>query len=204
MFPCKIVPLFLAVSLVGIAGANAQTANNDFKVSKVTPTLVDSPNFPGGSDKRTARGKKWLEVEAAFDWQPRLKDPKFLNEVTLTYYILLNNAQANPDGKPTLLTATVTHIDTPQERDMHSVMYVSPRSLEKLFGGAAPTTPQAALIDVGVTLSSQGQVVAEASWKSRSGAWWPQYAATEGVILQKKDTPFASLAWDYYEPTKPK
>jgi hypothetical protein len=78
-------------------------------------------------------------------------------------------------------------------------MYISPRSLERFFGGRAPADLNSSLIDVGVTVSKQGRVIAQKSMRSTSGAWWPQYQQLPGFLLAKQDTPFAPLNWDYYE-----
>ena len=58
---------------------------------------------------------------------------------------------------------------------MHSSVYVSPRTLERFFDGKLLPAEQA-LVDVGVTITKQGQQVASASWKSKSGEWWPQFS----------------------------
>lgn len=204
----KFVPLLIAASVVSITGAMAQSANSDFKLTKVTPELFDTPtpNSGGNFNKKANRPAKWLEVETSFDWQPRLgpKDPKFLDELTVTYYILLNNANTNVDRQPTLLVGTVTHVNIMPGRDLHSSVYVAPRTLEKYLG-AAPNNAAAAVLDVGVTLTSKGQPAGEIVWKGK-GAWWtnPQYKQVQGDVLTKNDTPFAHLSWDYFEPIKTK
>lgn len=183
--------------------AAAQPANTDFAISKITPDLVTTPEYNvsfGPKNKKVAKNKDFLEVEVSFDWQPRDKKPEFLDELTFNYYILLNNkSRENPEG--TLLTGSVTHIAIPQAKALNSVMYVSPRTLERFFEGKSPGTASAAVVDVGVTITKQGQLVAEASWKGR-GQWWTQLQQVPGYVLNKNETPFAPLAWDYYEAIK--
>lgn len=200
----KVLPAtILALTLFLGASAHAQL-NTEFKITKVEPAFQESPNInAGGYTKRGPRAKQWLEVEVTFDWQPRMKDPKYTDELTFTYYILLNNPSKDAP-KGTLLVGTVTHSSIPQEKDMHSVAYVSPRALERFFDGKVPANAQQAVIDVGVTISKQGQLVAESSFKSKTGAWWPQFQQTPGYVLNKSETPFAPLAWDYYEAIKSK
>lgn len=197
-------PLALLLSLALVSTSLlAQPANTDFKIAKITPDLVTTPEYSvnfGPKNKKVAKNKDFLEVEVSFDWQPRDKDPAFLDELTFNYYILLNNkSRENPEG--TLLTGSVTHIAIPQARALNSVMYISPRTLERFFEGKPPTTASAAVIDVGVTITKQGQLVAEASWKGR-GQWWSQFQQVPGYVLNKNETPFAPLAWDYYEAIK--
>ena len=80
-------------------------------------------------------------------------------------------------------------------------MYVSPRTLERFFDGKPPASKEIAVIDIGVTITRQGQVVAEKVLKGQ-GAWWTQIQQTTGYLLNKNETPFAPLYWDYYEALK--
>jgi hypothetical protein len=184
------------LSLLGLCAAlaastvTAQPVNSEFSIVKITPDLVTTPEYSvnfGPKNKKVARNKEFLEVEVSFDWQPKNSKSEFLDELTFNYYILLNDkSRENPKG--TLLTGSVTHIAIPQAKGLNSVMYVSPRTLERFF-------------DVGVTITKQGQLVAEASWKGR-GQWWSELQQVSGYVLNKSETPFAPLAWDYYEAIK--
>jgi len=185
------------------ATATAQAADRDFAIAKITPDLVITPEYNvnfGPKNKRVAKNKEFLEVEVSFDWQPKDKDAKFLDEITLNYYILLNNKnRENPDG--TLLAGSVTHVAIPAAKALNSVMYISPRTVERFFDGKMPTSASAAVTDIGVTITKQGQLVAEGSWKGR-GQWWGSMQQVNGYVLNKNETPFAPLAWDYYEAIK--
>lgn len=197
------VALCLAVLAAASANLIAQQPNTDFKITAITPTFVTTPEYSinfGPKNKRVPKNKNFLEVEVNFDWQPRARTPEFLDELTFNYYILLKNeSRENPKG--TLLTGSVTHVAIPQQKGLNSVMYVSPRSLERFFSGKIPTTVDAAVVDVGVTITAQGQLVAEASWKGK-GQWWSSFQQLGGYVLNKNETPFAPLAWDYYEAIK--
>lgn len=203
----KLVPLLIAASVVSISGATAQTpaVNTEFKITKVTPEFQDTPTATGSYNKKSSRPQKWLEVETAFEWLPRLKDPKYLDEVTVNYYILLNNKGLVEDKEGTLLTGSIVHTDVGQGKDLHSSIYISPRTLEKYFDGKAPTNPAQAITDIGVTITQGGQPVAEYMLKARV-PWWTNsiYKPTAGVALPKSKTPFANMAWDYFEPVKDK
>ncbi len=198
----KILPLFLFLALAAFT-AQAQQLSKDFQITKLTPDMVTTPEYNvsfGPKNKKVSKNKDWLEVEVSFDWQPREKKPEFLDELTFNYYILLNDkSRENPKG--TLLTGSVTHVAIPQAKSMNSVMYVSPRTLERFFEGKVPNSASAAVVDVGVTITKQGQLVAESSWKGR-GQWWTTLQQVTGYVLNKNETPFAPLAWDYYEAIK--
>lgn len=196
-----LAPAVVAISTISAFG---QAPNTEFRILNIQPQFLGSPAYGGVRyDKRGSRAKEWLEVEVTFEWQPRLRDPKYADELTFNYFILLKNKSAlYPQG--TLLVGSVTHTSIPQERDMHSVVYVSPRTLERFFDGRVPGNVDQSLVDIGVTVTRQGQEVASTSWKSRSGSWWPQFPQTPGFVLNKNETPFAPLAWDYYEAIKPR
>jgi len=197
-------PLLLALSTVVCgAAAIAQTTSGEFAIVKVTPDLVTTPEYNvnfGPKNKRITKNKDFLEVEVTFDWQPKDRNAKFLDEVTINYYILLNNkSRENKDG--TLLTGSVTHVAIPNAKALNSVMYVSPRTLERFFDGKLPTSASAAVSDIGVTITKQGQLVAEYIWKGK-GQWWNSMQQVNGYVLNKSETPFAPLVWDYYEAIK--
>lgn len=191
------------LAAVALSTAVGQQMSKDFAITKITPDMATTPEYNfsyGPKNKKVPKNKDWLEVEVSFDWQPREKKPEFLDELTFNYYILLNNkSRENPQG--TLLTGSVTHAAIPQAKAMNSVMYISPRTLERFFEGKLPSSASAAVVDVGVTITKQGQLVAESSWKGR-GQWWSTLQQVNGYVLNKNETPFAPLAWDYYEAIK--
>jgi hypothetical protein len=193
----------LLLAVLTLSSAAAQQGSKDFEILKITPDLTITPEYNfsfGPKNKKVQKNKDWLELEVSFSWQPKAAKPEFLDELTFNYFILLNNKNREyPQG--TLLTGTVTHVAIPQAKAMNSVMYISPRTLERFFEGKIPTSASAAVTDVGVTITKQGQLVAEASWKGR-GQWWSALQQVGGYVLNKNDTPFAPLAWDYYEAIK--
>jgi len=185
----------------GTAHLLAQS-NTEFAISKIEPQIVTTPSvsFSSGSQK-TTKPKSWMEVEVTFGWTPRSGVEKYADDVTMNYYVLLSD-KSTTSPKGTLLTGQVTHGSIPaKQNDLKSVMYVSPRTLERFFDGKVPSSVSAAVVDIGVTISHQGQVVAEKSLKG-SGAWWTQYQPTAGHLLNKSETPFAPLYGDYYEAVK--
>ena len=124
-------PLLVLTLLLGLSVVQAQQANTDFQISKITPDLATTTDYSfslGLKGIKVQKNKDWLEAEVSFDWTPRNPKPEFLDELTLNYYILLNNKdRENREG--TLLTGSVTHVAIPQGKCMNSVMNVSPRML---------------------------------------------------------------------------
>lgn len=194
---------FCVLLACAASSAFAQKANTEFQINAITPDLVTTPEYSinyGPKNKKVSKNKDFVELEVSFDWQPKAKEPKFLDDLTINYYVLLDNkSRENPKG--TLLVGSVTHTAIPQAKGMNSVMYISPRTLERFFEGKSPSTVQSAIVDVGVTITQQGQLVAEKSWKGK-GQWWSSLQQVNGYVLNKSETPFAPLAWDYYEAIK--
>ena len=198
-----IASLLLSVLFFSPSPALAQQSSKDFEILKITPDLTTTAEYSvsfGPKNKKVPKNKEWLELEVSFSWQPKATKPEFLDELTFNYYILLNNKSRENPGV-TLLTGTVTHVAIPQAKGLNSVMYVSPRTLERFFEGKIPSTASSAITDVGVIITKQGQTVAEARWKGR-GQWWSALQQVNGYVLNKNETPFAPLAWDYYEAIK--
>ncbi len=211
--PMKSLPLLLAAlasAALVTSTAHAQTKPSDFEIVKILPELIKTPDISGGpAGKGKGKGRDFLAVEVVFSWAPReQKAPSHADEATLNYYVLLNNKGMNPEDPKgeTLLTGSVTHISIPQSKDLKSVIYVSPRTMEKFFHGKTPTTLNNIVRDIGVTITRGGEVVAQGSWKSdirNKTPWWAAMPATDGFLLNKNQTPFAPLFWDYYEEIKP-
>lgn len=205
--------ILLSFSLVPTSGiAQQATLNSEIQITKIEPTFIDSPKISaGGYTKRsTGRPGPWLEVEVTFDRNVVPKAPKYADELTINYYVLLKNERFTVDKKPTLLTGSITHVHIPQEKGLHSVVFLSPRAFASFFDGKPPATAQQAVTDVGVTISGKGGLLAISTAKGTvkgDKGWWDapdSFTSTPGVLLNKSETPFAPLEWDFYEAIKPK
>ena len=214
LFPATILPaLFLALSGLPL---QAQV-KPEISIKKIESALVDTPQISAGAYRKqqpgAARPTPWLEVDVNFERDEVSKDAaKFSDDLTVNFYILLNNAAISEDKKPTLLVGTTTLTDVPYGKGLHVAAFVSPQSMARYFDGKVPSTAQQALVDVGVTISNATGVVAISSSVSTEVAkqgkgWWESESGmtkVSGRILEKSQTPFASLAWDYYLPSKSK
>jgi hypothetical protein len=154
------------------------------KLGKIEPAGVKTPEYQitGGPQKRSKIGT-WLEVEVEFETKVEEVD-----ELTFNYMVQI-------EGK--LLVGNVTHVNIPGGKDHFSVVYISPRSLEKLVGNKPLTG--ASIQNVWVTVTRQGQNLAAAAMKPGNPPNLPQ---TTGMILNKSETPFAPLFYDRYEAVK--
>jgi hypothetical protein len=177
--------LACALALTALS-ASAQVAigPGSVKLGKAQPEVVKTPeyNVTGGPQKRSKIGN-WLEVEV--DFETKVDD---IDELTFKYTILIEKK---------LLDGEVTHVNIPKGKDHYSVVYVSPRSLDKLTGGKALTG--ASIENVWVEVSRQGQLLDKTSFRPGVPPNLPHQA---GMVLNKDETPFAPLFYDRYEAIK--
>jgi len=114
-----------------------------------------------------------------------------MHELTFKYDVLMNGR---------LYPGEITYVNIPKGRDRYSVMYMSPRNIDRITGGKQLN---AAMIEnIWVTISKQGQVLALSSFKEK-GKLVPNLPQTTGMLLPKSETPFHILWWDRYETVKP-
>jgi hypothetical protein len=159
-----------------------------FQITKITKNLITAPqfNYSGAERYATSQRDRWLEAEVEFTAS------QFTDELTFKYYILLNG---------TLLTGDVTHVNISAGRENRSVMYVPPRALERFANNR--TITENSFQNVAVQIVQQGAVKAEASLAKAQPQWFATLqAAPSGFVLNKNQTPFASLYWDRYEQIK--
>lgn len=202
--PLKLAGCFLTLAFLGPTPHLCAQNSTEVGITKIDPAIVTTPAVSySGATQKSFRPKSWMEVEVVFATalQTTSAAEKYSDDLTVNYYVLLNNKSAQfPQG--TLLTGQTSLVSVPiKENDLKTVIYISPRTLERFFDGKIPSSPNAAVIDIAVTISKGGKEVASKSLKS-AGAWWPQFQTTSGYLLNKPETPFASLNSDYYESIK--
>src|SRR5437879_8832134 len=128
-------------AIVGTAMAQPRGAI-DFQLLKIN-TNSRSPQqftYTGAGQFQADQRERWLEVEVTFACAP-----EFTDELTLKYFILVN-------GK--LLTGEVTHVNIPAGRENRSVVYVTPKTLQRLMLGRTVTNN--AVQNTAVQLMHQG------------------------------------------------
>ena len=182
----KHLPICVAaiVLLAAHATAQAPIGPGAIKISKIQPAVTKTPDFQvtGTTAKRSKPGD-WLEVEVEFE-----NKADEIDELTFKYTIMVEKK---------LLDGEVTHVSIPKGRERYSIVYVAPRSLEKLTGGR-PLSP-GSIENVWVIASRQGQVLDQMAFKPSA---IPNLPHLSGMVLNKNETPFAPLFFDRYEAIK--
>jgi hypothetical protein len=187
----RIFALVIASLSLLLAGVPAQvptviTARN-VKIDQILPSVVTSPEFQvrNTTDKRSEY-LKWFEIEVAFE----IDAIDLVDELTLKYEVLFN-------GK--LYPGEITHVNIPKGRPRYSVMYISPRNLDRMTGGKPLSAGM--VENVWITISKQGQILAQKSLRDKGKAV-PNLPQVQGFLSPKSETPFQVLWWDRYEAVK--
>jgi len=160
----------------------------EFQLIRITKNLISSPQFAytGAPLYPASQRDRWLEVEVEF-----VAALEFTNDLTLKYFILVND---------TLLTGAVTHCGVTAGRENRSVMYVSPRVLERITGKRTMAT--GAVQNIAVQIVQEGVVKDELSLVRAQPQWHAAMPRVAGLVLNKNETPFAPLYWDRYAQIK--
>jgi hypothetical protein len=155
------------------------------KLSKIQPAALSTPEFSVNIPNKRSESLKWFEVEVEFE----IDGVEIVDELTFKYIILINDK---------LCTGEVTHVNIPKGNNRYSVMYISPRSIDRITGGKPLN--QGMVENIWVTIEKQGQKLAE---KSLQKATIPNKQQVPGMLVPKSETPFQVLWWDRYEALKP-
>jgi hypothetical protein len=203
------IPPFRTVLFLTLASlSQALAANRPVDGVKLNYSLIGSPQIAATIPLMTQAKKPrivgpneppavWLEVEAEFDSFQEFP------ELSFKYSLILMDKQ----GTPRLLEGEVVHVDVAPGRERHSVMYIAPKTLNRLSDNKAFSVNNIA--GVYVEISSGGQLIAFGQ-KSVKLTYEKFAKARESLtdkltdaFLNKNQTPFAPLFFDYHEAIKP-
>jgi len=196
---------FAGLLALSLSFQTAQAAGR--RIENVQPkiNLIGSPeilaNIKGAQLKKPripAPGEPapvWLEFETDFDSADEFP------ELTVKCSLLLQMGQ-----RMKLIEGEVTLVDVAKGKDRHTVLYLSPKSLNKVAENKPFTITMVRAY--WVELLVQGETVG-AQFKSVAGLTYEQISKekdrldkSSDLMLSKGQTPFAPLFWDYYEAVK--
>ena len=184
----KLAFTLAATGLLSV-GASAQglatpVTKNNIKINKIAPAVVSTPEYGVSIPNKRSEALKWFEIEVEFE----VKGVELVDELTFQYTVMIN-------GK--LCPGEVTHVNIPKGNSRYSVMYISPRSLDRITGGKALN--QGMIENIWVKVSKSGQLLGEDALKK---APLPNLPQVPDQLVKKSDTPFQVLWWDRYEAVK--
>lgn len=167
--------------------ATVVTARN-VKIEKIMPSVVGTPEFTiTNTPPKRSQAQKWLEIEVEF----AIEGVELIDELTFKFDVKMN-------GK--LCPGEITHVNIPKGRDRFTVMYISPRNLERITDGKPLNAGM--IENIWITISRQGQKLAITSLKDKNSKEPPNLTLTPGLLTPKAETPFSVLWSDRYEAVK--
>jgi len=205
----KLSPLLATLFLTAAGLPHAYAANRPVDGVKVNFNLIGSPQISFATNPQMAQKRArplgpndppsvWLEVETEFDVFQEFP------ELTFKYFLVLTGKQGT---QPKLLEGEVTHVDVAAGRERHSVMYIAPKTLNRLSDNKLFSVNN--IYGVYVEVSAGGQLIAFGQ-KSAKAPYETFVKARESftekltdAFLNKGQTPFSPLLFDYYEAIKP-
>lgn len=152
--------------------------------------ILKSPD--SGASRRSA-SREWVELGVQYDTQP-----DWIDEVSLSYYVLLRNPRNNPELA--LIKGTVGYLDVARGASHLGVAYVRPAALAR-YGEVAAVAVEVRIKGEIIDVLSIGRL---APSKPLPSDWWksPNLIAKDGYIVDKSRTPFALVNFDEYEALK--
>ncbi len=185
----KIFAIAIAALAMFIPAAPAQVpvvvGPRNVKINKIQPAVLKTPEFSVNIANKRSESLSWFEIEVEFE----VDGVEMVDELTFNYSVLFNNK---------LCVGEVTHINIPKGKDHYSVMYLSPRSLDRLTGGKVMNGGM--IENIKVEIKKSGQLLTE---KSLAAKPLPNVQQMPGLLVPKSETPFQVLWWDRYEAVKP-
>jgi hypothetical protein len=153
-----------------------------------TPEYNVKRNLPNSSNiYREEWGQISLVYRTSLDWT---------DELTITYYVLL---QPSGDDAPKykVLTKSITYVNVPKG-DHQSVVYMHPTTLKR-YG-----KPEKMAAVFSMNYVSRTGAIVPVQVLSDDSEWWTRapVPVESGLLLNRKDTPFAVLNDNAYEAQK--
>ena len=182
---------FAALSTAAFAAPSAVpaavTARN-VRIEKILPAVVGTPEFTiANTPPKRSQLQKWLEIEVEF----AVEGVELIDELTFKFDVKMN-------GK--LYPGEITHVNIPKGKDRFTVMYLSPRNLERITDGKPLNAGM--IENIWITISKQGQALAISSLKDKNVKVVPNLPQFPGMLTPKSETPFSVLWTDRYEAVK--
>lgn len=150
--------------------------------------------------------KNWIELDVEFD----IKLPEDVGGRKASYagmqmnvYVALQHT--TKEGKREVIMGTLDLIDIPADQPCHALAYISPAALKAIFL-KDNVTASTDIQGWGVEFVAEGKVIAAKSSVGKA-AWWENkepFAMLQGLLLNKMQTPFATVFGDYDVPVKAK
>ncbi|MCP5535354.1 MAG: hypothetical protein H7A51_03865 [Akkermansiaceae bacterium] len=194
LFSALIVTVFSLTQL-----ASAQT----YKIDLDKPKFDDlpSPEVGGNTGKKNFKPKDWLEVEVKFKVISSNREDKFVDRVTVKWYVAAKVTEGG-STKARVLEKEVNYVNVPVGEDIFVSVYLSPSAVKRISGsdnaGKSVVEGVGGEIRVNGSEAYKGSGFFSTESKSK-GKWWDSMSRYNKIPLRNKnETPFKFLWWDRY------
>ena len=195
--------LLFSVLLLGAVSSVSPLMAQKYKLDVDKPDFDDllSPIVDGNTMAKKFKAKEWLEVEVKFKIQSSNKKEKFVDRVTVKWYVAAKVTEGS-STKTRVLEKEVNYVNVPVGEDVFVSVYLSPSAVRRISGGdnAAKSVVEGVGGEILVNGSQPEKSSGFFSTLSRSkGKWWDSLARYNKIPLRNKnETPFKFLWWDRY------
>lgn len=157
------------------------------QIKKLELKKYETPQYQLSSNQMKGKSRNWVGVISEYD-----TDLEWTDELTFTYYVLVENTKNLRGPKESLFRAKVTYVNIEKGRGHKSDVYLHPSTILR-YGD---------IKRVAVLVEANGKLVAGDAVPKSNARWWEQYTPTDGLLLNRMQTPFAMVNFDDYEAVK--
>lgn len=174
-----ITTCLLAVFIVGTVSAQGeQQASELLRIRKLTDLNKEYRQRASTLGTRSVKPRDWGVFDVTFDTAP-----EWIDELTVTFTIMLHNDKAKQGEKPmSLMTLTVMYSDIAQGRDRKAGVVISPPALER-YG--SPIGFSAQIFVAGQLAAEEGVVTG--ALRKQPEMWWKNPQIVDSPNVQKRD-----------------
>jgi len=192
--------VLFSVVVLGFAHlAAGQQRRYKFSVKRFDMDTRRTPNYQAASSKASGSEKEWVALQLDYELEDR-SDREWIDELSLTWHVGLLPS----DQKPVVMQKTVTYSDV-EEGQKHAVMYLRPGFVERYYGNERIRSRD---LKIYLEVRINGELAERLLIpEEKPTGWWeykePRVHRKDADLLNRMETPFAPLDFDYYEYIKP-
>ncbi len=195
--------LLFSLLLLGVFSSASPLMAQTYKIDLDKPEFddIESPVVGGNTGKKNFKPKEWLEVEVKFKVISSDKKEKFVDRVTVKWYVAAR-VQEGSSTKTRVIEKEVNFVNVPVGEDIFASVYLSPMAVKRISGSdnAGKNVVEGVGGEIRVNGSEAYKGSGFFSTESKSkGKWWDSMSRYNKIPLRdKNETPFKFLWWDRY------
>lgn len=157
-------------------------------IRKIEVKKLETPQYQVSANLSKGKSKQWYAIMADYD-----TDLPWTDELTFTFYVHVENSKNPRAPKDSLFKAKVTYVNIEKGKGHRSDVYLHPSTIAR-YGE---------IKQIAVLVEANGKLIAGDALPKANKRWWEAMSPTEGLLLNRTQSPFAMLNFDDYEMVKP-